>query len=1094
MNIIQKGDKKAINKFVEEEKKNNSLNVSSKLQIIGNDRKLDSTREIVTFIPDRETVNRFSSFVDQSKEIKTDIPLVKFTKQKVIAVSNCMREMKRNKHDEINIYCMTTKELKARSVITITSSSTNNDLGTFGLFDKKLGCIEERKSCVTCHLPFGKCEGHEGHIPFPHAFINPLFYKDVIYALKSTCRFCGHTFANKNLIKSTYLSKKSGIDYKKHLADLSVSSLHGLHNHKVKDVRINITEYYDNNMKDHKIVYKLSNNKDAILYEKSVEDIKTIFKNYTKEDLEILGYHGLTTPLSYIMEGINTISPTLRGPVYVGDKPVNHYTTSRYIDLIKLSLKIKNNKECTADELSQIMAEMYSKIKELFTGPDNKGPNKRGNEQDGGFLSLLTRKEGLLRKNGMGKRVNFSCRTVASHSVDGNLGEIGVPRSACKNITIEEKVNKYNIKQIAKAIKRGIIKSVILIKDGRENKMEFKEKNMSTFVLQIGDKVLRPCQDGDIILFGRQPSLHAASLMGARIYLHDDEVFKAPIAIFAALNLDLDGDELTVHFPQTIEAQVEANTIVSSLQHVMNEQANRPMISPAFYSILGGYLATQTWNYITYDEIDEDVYVNITNELINLNNIDELKSSYKDIHNAQFVKFENLFHIKMSEFISEISTVNHDWFETNKDKKINQIREKIEKFKIEYKEYTNNQEAIFENINNSDNINEIKELIKTERNNNLSKMKSYYNDIKRNVMIPKERWIEAISLVNDSHRKRSLELRCKKHGIPYRSGRALMSLAFPVNLTFSDNKIKIIDGILIKGVFNKSNIGTGENSLVQVIYQLYSIKEADRFINEILILADWFLMWHSFSMGQQTFVTDRVTITKKFTSLVNQIQTKFYNLGKYPENSKDRIIWKKAAFGMMDKGMTDAKEIANNQFLKSNGLMVAGKSGSGVKGSEMNSAQITVFLGYQNIKGDIQVAELNNGTRRLVMFLPNDCSLESILFVMQSFFDGLNPAELYGHMSSTREGLVDTANNTADIGYTHRRLEKGLEDTIMDNRGMISSISGKIYVFTYSGIAISSQVFIEQNGQKKLSFCNMHDIKNLINRLYETIHTEKFGA
>lgn len=1070
-------DKNSIKAFIAEQKEKNNIVLTGKIKLSDMDRRLDSDKKTVSILIDND--DRFRSMLDKLKPVKKEEPVEKVVKAKVTAVSTCIRTMRRANPIETNIYCMTTKQLKARSVMTISSSSTECNYNTFGVFDKRLGCIEKKKTCITCFRKHGKCEGHEGFIPFPHPFINPIFQKDVIYALKSTCRYCGHVYANKDLIKAAGLHKLSGLNYKRALADISVS-LHELHKHDTR-----IVEYYENNMKDHKVVYRRSNKDKADLYEKPIEDIKTIFDNYNENDLEILGYTAETKPSAFIMEGINTISPNLRLPGFVNGKLVNHYITSRYIDLIKAVNKLEANKDCDADALSQVLSEMYKKINEIFFGPENKG-NSRTAEQDGGLMSTLTKKTGLLRGNGMGKRVNDSCRSVADPSVEGNTGEIGIPRSCAEFITVQENVHKYNKKIITEGIRNGHIKQIILIKNGEETKMDIPEHERRSFRIEIGDIIARPIRDGDIVMAGRQPSLHAASLMGFRVYLHDDEVVKISIENLAGFNLDFDGDEVTFHILQTIAAQVEAITTASSLYHVMNEQANRPMIGAAFHALLGGYLSTQTWNYVTYDEYDEDIFDEMTEELLN-SDFEKTMELFGELRKIELDKMIQWYEEKIRNLQKDYNqSIKFKREHAKIDEKFHSDMFNLKKAYDEQVEQFNfKTQAIFEETE----LDELREHIKSEREHEQKRIDDHFMALKREVQIPEERWNQALSLINNSHRKRTLKERCERHGVKYMSGRALLSLPFPTSFTYKRDDIEIIDGILVKGVLKKPNIGTGEKSLIQVLFKLYSIREADRFINEILKVADWFVMWHGFSLGHHTFVTNRVEIHKKIYNMVNAIQARFYNLGPMPSDPKDLVIWKRKASGMMNKGQNLGKELGNSSLKKSNGLVILGSDGAVAKGSYMNTSQITGLLGCQMIKSDFQVAEFNNGTRRLVCFLPNDCSLESIGYILQSFYDGLKPSGLFYHMASSREGLVDTANNTSDIGYTHRRLEKGMEDTIVDARNMISSVSGKIFVFSYCGIAITHQVFVDSvKTGKVLSFCDFEGVARMVNRLYESMN------
>lgn len=992
MSEVYKKDHAFVKRYIKTQTESGLIIGGMELELPCNDTHIDTVRKET--IVSAESSSKFGKMMDNFNEAKPISFLEKNVKLKVATVSKNIQKMDRLNPTDSNIYCMSSLEMQKYSVFNMTSISHIHGYNTFGLFDKRLGCLEPRKTCVTCFRKTGKCEGHSAFISFEHKHVNPLFQRDVIYDLRCTCS-CGHVYATMPLIRALKLHKLSGLNYKKALAELS-DSLHALHKHESYEKII-----YENAMSDHKIVYRKAS-KPNELWAKNLNNVKTIFDNYSEEDLKVLGYTGKTHPSSFIMCGMLTVSPSLRLPGYINDTLQHHYLTSHYIEIIKYNNQLRNNKDAEEKTTEQILASQYAKIKEIFNGPDNKSKS-RVVEQDGGLMSNLTGKNGLLRKHGMGKRVDFSARSVASSFVDGSRGDIGIPRSFCKTIEIKEKITIYNIEKYQQMVKTGKVKNIVGYKNGEEISCTILEYGRNSKRLHIGDTIFRPLKDGDTVLFGRQPSLHAFSLPGGKIILHDDEVIKIPTDVLKGLNLDFDGDEVTLHFIQTIEGRTESLTTTSTLYHIMNEQSNSSAVGIAFHGLLGSYLATETWKYVTHEDFDEDEYEN------------NIENAGSDAERDALVKQ--------------------------------------------------------------------REDIYTDR---LS--------IDRSVMIPEERWEEAISLINNSHRKRSLKKRCKLHGVTYKSGRALMSLPFPENLTYNAHGLDIRDGILVKGVLNKGNVGTGSKSLVQVIYKLFSLKEANRFINEVTKLADWFIMWHGFSIGQHTFVTNRKEIRNKIQSDINSIQMRVYMLDEFPANEMDQFLWKKRLHGMIDEIQQLGKNIGNSYLKKNNELNILGSDGAAAKGSYMNTSQITSLLGTQKIKGDIQIMELNNGTRHLVSFLPGDCAIESFGYILQSFYDGLTPSGMMFHMSASREGLINTANDTSDIGYTHRRLVKALEDTILDSRGMISTTSGRIIQFTYCGISIQNQVYVKTKELgEKLSFCNFQQLADNINGMHEYIKNKRAG-
>ena len=676
---------------------------------------------------------------------------------------------------------------------------------------------------------------------------------------------------------------------------------------------------------------------------------------------------------------------------FVNGKSSNHYITSKYIDIIEHSNELKGIDKKNIRYVGEVM-NYYQKICDIYFSSTTKNISKMSEKGDG-ILEGLGQKSGLIRGNAMGKRVNHCARFVAGPSILP-YGKLGVPKYAAGILLVPETVTRYNRRRIQDGIENGKYFYMTGYKDGVKARIEIAKVKVSDIRLEVGNIVERHIEDNDVLMSGRQPTLHAASIMGFRGVIVPKDTIGLHSSNDGPFNCDYDGDELTIHVPQTIRATIEAMTVASTEWHILNEQSNRPMVGIAFHGLLGGYLMTQTWKF-EYD-------------------VEEIVEEPK---------------------------------KKQKSKRESAIENSIEEKSV-------------------------KQLRHVEE--------------KREVIIPERRWIEALSLIKTSIRKKTLERRCRQHNVNPRSGRALASIVLPINFTYKGNGLDIRDGIFVDGFLNKGNIGTKEGSIVQVICKLFSLKEGNRFISEFTTIADWFVMWHGFSLGQQSFYTNRSEILRFTRNEVSKSQVKFYNLGDIPKDEVELFFWKKRAHDIFNSVKEQCKKAGNLNIAPNNALTILGEGGAAAKGSYSNTAEITACLGNQQIKSDFQEAELNAGTRRLITFLPGDCSVESYGFVIRSFYDGLSPSEMYFHLAASRVGLIDTANMTAIVGYTHRRIMKTFEDIEIGNRGMTISTTGKIYQFSSDFSNVSLQEFTKtDNSGKMLSFCNFKNLANNINGMYE---------
>lgn len=163
----------------------------------------------------------------------------------------------------------------------------------------------------------------------------------------------------------------------------------------------------------------------------------------------------------------------------------------------------------------------------LATYYDNESLKLPQSEQKGGMTTgsvskRLKGKEGRLRSSLMAKRTDFNARSVITPDPTLSINELGCPLDIAMNLTYPEIVTPSNIERLTKLMRNGKYKypgaNFIIIYDNEkeiELKKDLRFLNLS-FDLQYGNIVERHLQDGDIILFNRQPTLHKLSMLGLR--------------------------------------------------------------------------------------------------------------------------------------------------------------------------------------------------------------------------------------------------------------------------------------------------------------------------------------------------------------------------------------------------------------------------------------------------------------------------------------------------------------------------------------------------------------------------------------------------
>ena len=94
-------------------------------------------------------------------------------------------------------------------------------------------------------------------------------------------------------------------------------------------------------------------------------------------------------------------------------------------------------------------------------------------------------------------------------------------------------------------------------------------------------------QDGDIVMFNRQPSLHKMSIMSHRIRIMPYSTFRMNLSVTSPYNADFDGDEMNLHVMQTMETRAEAQEIMSVPRCIVSPQSNKPVMGIVQDTLLG---------------------------------------------------------------------------------------------------------------------------------------------------------------------------------------------------------------------------------------------------------------------------------------------------------------------------------------------------------------------------------------------------------------------------------------------------------------------------------------------------------------------------
>lgn len=212
-----------------------------------------------------------------------------------------------------------------------------------------------------------------------------------------------------------------------------------------------------------------------------------------------------------------------------------------------------------------------------------------------GIKQKLEKKEGLFRKNMMGKRVNFAARSVISPDPNIETNEIGVPPVFAKKLTYPEPVASHNYYDLHQAVINGpdVWPGAAAIENENGQVVNLRSKNQEERIALANQlmapsnvsvngakpkKVHRHLNNGDIVIMNRQPTLHKPSMMchKARV-LPAERTIRMHYANCNTYNADFDGDEMNMHFPQNELARAEAISIADTDHQYLSATAGKPL-------------------------------------------------------------------------------------------------------------------------------------------------------------------------------------------------------------------------------------------------------------------------------------------------------------------------------------------------------------------------------------------------------------------------------------------------------------------------------------------------------------------------------------
>ena len=316
---------------------------------------------------------------------------------------------------------------------------------------------------------------------------------------------------------------------------------------------------------------KLRKSLESITSEAQIKKVRKRIK--VMEDFQ----KSINKPEWMMLDVLPVIPPDLRPLVPLeGGRFATSDLNDLYRRVINRNNRLKKLKELNAPEIiirneKRMLQEAVDALLDngrggkVFTGP-NKRPLRSLSE-------ILKGKQGRFRSNLLGKRVDYSGRSVIVVGPHLRLHECGLPKTMALELFKPFIYHKLEKKGLAVTVKQA--------------KTLVEEKTDEVW------NILSEVVKEHPVLLNRAPTLHRLGIQAFEPVLHEGRAIQLHPLVCTAFNADFDGDQMAVHLPLSVEAQTEARVLMMSTNNILSPASGHPIINPTQDIVLGIYWMTR---------------------------------------------------------------------------------------------------------------------------------------------------------------------------------------------------------------------------------------------------------------------------------------------------------------------------------------------------------------------------------------------------------------------------------------------------------------------------------------------------------------------
>ncbi|NQZ84469.1 MAG: DNA-directed RNA polymerase subunit A' [Nanoarchaeales archaeon] len=528
--------------------------------------------------------------------------------------------------NEVRYSILSPKDITKQSVVKVITPEIYDKYGfpvEGGLMDLRMGVIEPGLGCKTCGQSYKNCEGHFGHLEIARPILNVNFVDDIYMTLRCTCQECYRIMIGEDKLpelNAEFRKQKRELGpekFQKYQQKflLALSKVKNCPHCEGKQETIKL---------DKSSVFTFTQGEKKRLL---TTEIRFRFENIPEADLFLLRINNCR-PEWLVMTTLPIPPVSMRSTITLqsGQRSEDDLT-HKLTDIIRTNQRLHEHLLVGVPEA--IIEDVWDLLQyHISTYMDNTIPGlPPARHRNGDALKSIAErikgKKGLIRNNLIGKRVNYSARTVISPDPKLRLNEVGVPYEVAKKLTIPETVTESNLEYLRSLVRTGPLgypgATYLKTKIGHKKTIVPEITDLLADELEPGCIVERHMLDGDSVIFNRQPSLHKLSMMGHVAKILPIKTFAINPGVCAPYNADFDGDEMNLHMPQTLEARQEVERLMDVKHQLISPASGDAVIGCIQDSITGLYVLTRNKNTYSREDAIELLFSIGFNDLSKMN-------------------------------------------------------------------------------------------------------------------------------------------------------------------------------------------------------------------------------------------------------------------------------------------------------------------------------------------------------------------------------------------------------------------------------------------------------------------------------------------